>query len=134
AFDVLSNADHYGLHDFTLFDAPARYRLLDRYHDHVTNGGIALLGAAKDLDAHDPARARVVGDVEVSLHLDHGALLLSSRAHSRSDGRCFLLALDHFPALELRQWPSLLYRDQITHLEFVLLVVGVILLRASHGL
>src|SRR5215218_5026374 len=45
-----------------------------------------------------------------------------------------LLALDHFPALELRQRPTLLDSDDVTHAVLVRLVVGVILLRAPHRL
>ena len=39
--------------------------------DHVTDAGVAALGAAQHLDAHDGLRARVVGDVEPRLHLNH---------------------------------------------------------------
>src|SRR5215212_3473523 len=45
-----------------------------------------------------------------------------------------LLALDHFPALELRQRPTLLDSDDVTHAVFIGFVVGVILLRTPHGL
>src|ERR1700719_4089375 len=53
---------------------------------------------------------------------------------SRSHDFFLLLALDHFPALELRQRAPLLDPDQIAHRELVLLVVGVVFLRASHRL
>src|SRR5215510_987620 len=46
----------------------------------------------------------------------------------------FLVALDHFPALEPRQRPALLDPDDITHRELVLLVMGVVLLRPPNGL
>src|SRR3984957_269495 len=45
-----------------------------------------------------------------------------------------LLALDHFPPLELRQRTALLDLDEVAHRELVLLVVGVVLLRAAHRL
>ena len=41
--------------------------------DLVTDTGVAATRAAQHLDAHDSARAGVVGDVQVSLHLDHGS-------------------------------------------------------------
>src|SRR5215469_15695318 len=59
--------------------------------------------------------------------------LFSSREKTRSNG-LLLLALDHFPALELRQRAPLLDPDQVAHRELVLLVVGVVLLRAPHRL
>ena len=52
-------------------NAAARRRLLDRDLDDVADAGIAPLGAAEHLDAHDGLRARVVGHVEPRLHLDH---------------------------------------------------------------
>src|SRR5262245_59735849 len=45
-----------------------------------------------------------------------------------------LLALDHLPALELRERPAFLDPDDIAHRELVLLVMGVIFLRASNSL
>src|SRR4051812_41408736 len=53
---------------------------------------------------------------------------------SRSHHVLFLLALDHFPALELRNRPALLDPDDVAHREFVLLVMGVVFLRATHSL
>src|SRR5215204_408117 len=50
----------------------------------------------------------------------------------RSHG--LLLALDHFPALELRQRPTLFDSDDVTHAVFIGFVVGVILLRPPHRL
>src|SRR5262249_31439934 len=63
-----------GLHHLALLHAPARNRLLDRDDDHVADRGVALLGAAEHLDAHDPTRAGIIRHVEVGLHLDHDAL------------------------------------------------------------
>src|SRR5262249_639490 len=59
---------------------------------------------------------------------------LSVPGSSRSQHFLLLLALDHFPALELRQWPTLLDPDQIAYPELVLLVVGVVLLRPPYSL
>src|SRR5882762_479163 len=53
----------------------------------------------------------------------------ASRSHD-----LLLLAPDHFPALELGKRPALLDPDEVVHVIFVGLVVGVILLRAPHGL
>ena len=44
------------------------------------------LRAAQHLDAHDTARAGIVGDVEIGLHLDHGDRLLYCAARSRLRG------------------------------------------------
>src|SRR5438067_1640323 len=71
--------------------------------------------------------------------------LLSLRAHCahtnsrrsgrlRRSGNLLLLALDHFPALELRQRPPLLDQHDVAHRELVLLVVGVEFLRTPHRL
>src|SRR5262249_44182003 len=59
------------------------------------------------------------------------------RAHpipARLDGLLLLLALDHFPPLELRQRSALLDPDQIAHVILVGLVVRVVFLRAADGL
>src|SRR5690606_29165508 len=39
--------------------------------DHVAHGGVAALGAAQHLDAHQTAGAAIVGGVQQSAHLDH---------------------------------------------------------------
>src|SRR5271165_5232882 len=53
---------------------------------------------------------------------------------SRSTDLLLLFALDDFPPLQLRQRAPLLDPDEVAHGEFVLLVVGVVLLRAPHRL
>src|SRR5260370_29386613 len=53
---------------------------------------------------------------------------------SRSHDFLFLFALDDFPPLQLRQRAPLLDPDEVAHRAFVLLVMGVVLLRASHRL
>src|SRR5262245_16865736 len=45
-----------------------------------------------------------------------------------------LLAADDFPPLELGERAPLLDPDDVVHVIFVALVVGVVLLRAAHGL
>src|SRR5947209_503699 len=53
------------------FDPAARDRLLDRDDDHVADRRGLAFRAAQHLDALDPARAGIVGHVEICLHLDH---------------------------------------------------------------
>src|SRR3546814_19721345 len=55
-------------------DLAARDRLLYGDDDLVTDAGVATSRPAQHLDAHDPASAGVVGDVQVGLHLDHGSI------------------------------------------------------------
>src|SRR5690606_23961902 len=62
-----------GAQHVALLHAAARNGFLDGHHDDVADAGVAATGAAQHLDAHDPAGARVVGDFQVSLHLDHGS-------------------------------------------------------------
>src|SRR5262249_17468954 len=76
--DVLGDPDHHRLHDLAFLHAPARDRFLHRNHDHVADRRIFALRAAQYLDAHDAARAGIVGHVEISLHLNHGATLVRS--------------------------------------------------------
>src|SRR5262249_33352037 len=45
-----------------------------------------------------------------------------------------LLAADHFPPLELGERATLLDPDDVVHVIFVSFVVGVVFLRAAHGL
>src|SRR6185369_6025143 len=71
AADALGGADDDGRIDLALLDAAARRRLLDADLDHVADPGVAALRPAEHLDAHDGLRARVVGDVEPRLHLNH---------------------------------------------------------------
>src|SRR6185437_9005336 len=79
AADFLCRADDHRLVHVALLDAAARDCLLDRDDDDGANGRRPAMRAAQHLDALDPARARVVGDVEIGLHLDHGRLPLRRR-------------------------------------------------------
>src|SRR5699024_9772219 len=45
--------------------------LFHRHHDDVADGGIAAVRTAQNLDALHPARAGVVSDIQIRLHLDH---------------------------------------------------------------
>src|ERR1700737_3130274 len=56
-----------------LLDPTARDCLLDRDDDYVANRCGLAFGSSQHLDALCAACARVVGDVEIGLHLDHAA-------------------------------------------------------------
>src|SRR2546428_648679 len=62
---------------------PARRGVLDAHLDHVADRGVAALGAAEHLDADDRPRARVVGDVQDRLHLNHCLALQSNLRRTR---------------------------------------------------
>src|SRR5262245_12420834 len=133
ALDVLRHAHDDGLHHLALLDAAARDRLLHRHDDDVADGGILALGSAEHLDAHDTTRAGIIRHVEVCLHLNHDALLVFSFRATRLND-LFLLAPDRFPALEPRDRPPFLDPDDIAHVIFVGLIMGVVLLGAPHRL
>src|SRR5262249_48326575 len=124
--DVLAYAHHHGLHHLALLNPPTRDRLLDRDHDHVADRRVFALRSAQHLDAHDAARTGIVRDVEIGLHLNHDAPRPCSRARGAS--LRLLLAPHHPPALELGDRPMLLDPHDVAHREFVLLVMGVIVL------
>src|SRR3954463_3700203 len=71
--ELLLRAHDDRLDDLALLDGALRIRLLDRRRDDVADPGVAPPGAALDADAQDLARARVVGDLEARLVLDHRA-------------------------------------------------------------
>ena len=56
-----------------LLHPAARNGFLHGHDDDVADAGVAATRTAQHLDAHDPAGARIVGDVQVSLHLNHGS-------------------------------------------------------------
>src|SRR6266581_104275 len=68
---ALGGAHHHRVVDLALLDASARRRVLDTDLDDVADAGVASLGAAEHLDAHHRTRARIVGDVQHRLHLNH---------------------------------------------------------------
>src|SRR5687768_16540876 len=67
----LGGAHHDGVVDLALLHSSARRRFLHAHLDEIADGRVAPLRAAHHLDAHDGARARVVGDVQYGLHLNH---------------------------------------------------------------
>src|SRR5512147_491936 len=71
ATHTLGGAHDHGAVDLALLDAATRRGFLDGNLDDVADAGIATLGAAQHLDAHDGLRASVVRDVESRLHLNH---------------------------------------------------------------
>src|SRR5262245_2212410 len=70
--DLLRRAHDHRLMNVALLHLAARDRLLDRDDDDVANARGAALRTAQHFDAHHPARAGIVGDIQVRLHLDHG--------------------------------------------------------------
>src|SRR5687768_17048200 len=71
AAPALGGAHHHRVVDLALLDAAARGGVLNADPDEVADRGIAPLGAAHHLDAHDRARTGVIGDVQYRLHLNH---------------------------------------------------------------
>src|SRR5712671_1576525 len=96
--NLLRRAHDHRLMDVALLDAAARDRLLDRDDDDVADRRRPAMRAAQHLDALDAARAGIVGDVEIGLHLDHGRSTFPGR--SRGGGGRFG-AGEHDPALAL---------------------------------
>src|SRR6185436_2281634 len=94
ATNALGGAHDDGRIDLALLHAPTRRGFLDAHLDHVTDRGVAALRAAQHLDAHDGLGARVVGDVEPRLHLNHVVLFPNLVANSdfwtKSEGRSVL--------------------------------------------
>src|SRR5690606_23669998 len=119
---ALAGAHHDGVVDLALLDLAARDRVLDRHLDDVADVRVATLGTAKHLDAHHFLGARVVGHVEVALHLDHCKASLFGRAGED---------LDHAPVLGLGQRRALGHADHVAGVAGVVGVVGVQLGRAA---
>src|SRR5579883_3113933 len=149
AADLLGGAHDHRLMHIALLDAPARDRLLDRDDDDVAHRRGLAVRAAQHLDALDTARAGIVRNIEIGLHLDHGGLplgaglrrgrLLARRARllrglrfgggARRRGRRFR-GRQHDPALALRDRAALLDAHDVAGLEEVVLVMGRVFLRA----
>src|SRR3954462_13931153 len=81
--ELLLRAHDDRLDDLALLDRPLRVGLLDRRRDDVADAGVAPARAALDADAEDLARARVVGDLEAGLVLDHRARSSTSTRRQR---------------------------------------------------
>src|SRR5690606_8236653 len=71
ATDFLGGTHDDGLAHVALLHATARDGFLDRHHDDVADAGVAAVGTTQNLDALHPARAGVVSDIQIGLHLDH---------------------------------------------------------------
>src|SRR5215212_5555596 len=69
--ELLLRAHDDRLDDLALLDGALRVRLLDRRRDDVAHARVAAAGAAHHADAEDLTGARVVGDLEACLVLDH---------------------------------------------------------------
>ena len=79
--ELLLRAHDDGLDDLALLDRALRVGLLDRGGDDVADARVAPARAALHADAQDLARARVVGDLQAGLVLDH--LFARSRTSTR---------------------------------------------------
>src|SRR6056297_2805392 len=71
ATDLLGGAHDDGLSDVALLHTATRDGFLDRDDDDVADGRVFTLGTPQNLDALNPARARVVSYIQIGLHLDH---------------------------------------------------------------
>ncbi|AAW76826.1 hypothetical protein XOO3572 [Xanthomonas oryzae pv. oryzae KACC 10331] len=89
---TLAGTHHDGVVDFALLDLATRNGVLDGDLDDVANACITALGAAQHLDAHHFLGTRIVGDIEVALHLDHDSdLPYSAERVTISTTRQFLV-------------------------------------------
>src|SRR5215212_8101497 len=81
--ELLLRAHDDRLDDLALLDGALRVRLLDGGRDDVAHARVAAAGAAHHADAEDLTGARVVGDLEPGLVLDHFALSSTSTRRQR---------------------------------------------------
>src|SRR5215203_425434 len=72
---LLGDAHHDRLHHLAFLDGAFRRRLFDVGRDDVAKVGVTARRSANRVDHGNPARPRVVGDVEDRSHLDHGVSL-----------------------------------------------------------
>src|SRR5215472_4581703 len=115
--DRLRRAHDHRLVHIALLDAAARDRLLDRDDDDVADGRGAALRAAQHLDALDAARAGIVGNIEIGLHLDHGRSPLRRLSPGLAGGT------QHDPALALGDGTALLDAHGLAGLVSVVLIM-----------
>src|SRR6266542_2614716 len=80
---LLHRTDDHGLHHVALLHAAAGDRVLDGGHDGVADTRVAPTGATENADAKDLLRARVVGDLQSRLLLDHFAFSKISTTRQR---------------------------------------------------
>src|SRR5690606_5051191 len=69
-----------------LLDAAARDGVLDADDDDIAHRGGLALRAAEHFDALHAARTRVIGDIEVGLHLNHGSVPTASHLGRHTAG------------------------------------------------
>src|SRR5215212_3411687 len=81
--ELLLRAHDDRLDDLALLDGALRVRLLDGGRDDVPDARVAAARAAHHADAEDLTGARVVGDLEPGLVLDHFALSSTSTRRQR---------------------------------------------------
>src|SRR3546814_6412047 len=107
---------------FLMIRRPPRSTRTDTRFPYTT----LFRSAAQHLDALHAAGTRVVGDVELRLHLDHGSgpFLALSR----------LAVADHFPRLGLGNRAALANTDLVADVAGVALVVRAVLLRQLDNL
>jgi hypothetical protein len=67
----MSSANNHCVEYFAFFYTAIGYCLFNADFDDIANAGITPLGAPQHLDTLHPARAAIVRDVEVCLHLNH---------------------------------------------------------------
>src|SRR5690606_26287934 len=125
AADLLRRTHDDRLVDVALADTPARDSFLDRHHDHVADRSRLPPCAAEHTDALHPTRARVVGNFQVRLYLNHDPTSMRGRLAA---------VRQHFPTLGLRMRPTLLNADRVADLAAVIGVVRGVLLRPADEL
>src|SRR3954454_21406580 len=81
--ELLLRPDDDRLDDLALLDGALRVRLLDGGRDDVAHARVATAGAAHHADAQDLTGARVVGDLQTCLVLDHLAFSRTSVRRQR---------------------------------------------------
>src|SRR5256886_8196465 len=112
ALRLLGGPDDDGPRHLALLDLPGRDGVLDRDDDDVAQPTVAALGPPEHADHERATRARVVGDLDDRLLLDHDP---STLLRALDD-------LDHPPPLQLRQRPRLHDADGVAQLRAPLVV------------
>ena len=82
--DAMLAAHDDSLDDVALLNGAAGGCLLDRADHDVTNVCVSLAGAAQHAEAHQLLGTGVVGNFEISLHLNHFRYLLSNCSKQRA--------------------------------------------------
>src|SRR5690606_9356964 len=124
--DVLRGANDDRAVHVALLHAAARSGLLHRDDDDIAHACVFTLGAAQHLDAHHALGTRVIGDVQVSLHLNHS----TTSCLGRQSGDFF----ENAPRLLLRNRTAFLDAHDVARLDGVFFIMRVILFRPTHDL